>query len=437
MKMLFERYYASSLGRFRISVTTEARRAEASGHGADIVQILAKDKRSDQEKTRLMQRFLQVTPELAAARQEIAKLRATMPALGITMVMKERSPAHPRSTHIHHRGEFLQPKERVQSGLPAILAAQRAGDAPRHRLDFARWLVAPDNPLTARVVMNRQWQAFFGRGIVRTTEDFGLQGDLPTHPELLDWLAQEFVRQKWSMKQMHKLIVLSNTYQQSSRLTPDLLKKDPENKLLARGPRVRLEAEQIRDSLLAVSGLLSAKIGGPSVFPPQPASVTTEGVYGAIKWTPSTGEDRYRRGMYTFLKRSIPYAMFATFDGVTGETCQARREISNSPLQALTMLNDLVVIEAAQALGKRIAESPGSVEDRATLLFRRCLMRAPTEDERAALVEFYQRQFERIKAGKLNAATIAGAKDGDAVQRAAWTLTARAVMNLDEMITKE
>jgi hypothetical protein len=434
--MLFERYYASGLGRFRIAATTDAKRAEATSHGDALEAILVKKDRSDDEKQRLRRRFLEVAPELAAARQEIDKLRAGMPAYSTTMVMKERSAANPRPTRIHHRGEFLQAKAPVEPGVPSVLPAM-PNDAPRNRLGFARWLVAADNPLTARVTMNRQWQAFFGRGIVRSTDDFGLQGDLPTHPELLDWLAQEFVREKWSMKAMHKRIVMSAAYQQSSVITPELLAKDPENKLLARGPRVRLEAEQIRDSLLAVSGLLSPKQGGPSVFPPQPASVTTEGVYGALAWKTSTGEDRYRRGLYTFLKRSIPYAMFATFDGVTGETCQARREISNSPLQALTMMNDLVVIEAAQALGKRIAESPGSTEERATLLFRRCLMRSPTKDERTALVAYHQQQQERLQSGKLNAATIAGTKDGEVVQRAAWTLVARAVMNLDEMITKE
>jgi hypothetical protein len=436
LSMLFERHYACGLGRFRISVTTDAKRAEATNHGHAISAILANKQRSADETTRLRARFLEVAPELAEARKEIDQLRASMPSYQTTMVMKERSPENPRPTHIHHRGEFLEPKERVEAGLPAFLPPLPR-DAPRNRLGFARWLVSPENPLTARVVMNRQWQAFFGRGIVRTVEDFGLQGELPTHPELLDWLAQEFANQRWSMKRMHKLIVMSATYQQSSRVTPDLLSKDPENRLLARGPRVRLEAEQIRDSLLSVSGLLSAKLGGPSVFPPQPTSVTTEGVYGAIKWQVSSGEDRYRRGLYTFLKRSIPYAMFATFDGVTGETCQARREISNSPLQALTMLNDQVVIECAQALGKHMVETPGTVDERVTLLFRRCLMRAPSNAERGALVEFHQRQHERLKSGMLNARTIAGSDGGDGVARAAWTLTARAVMNLDEMITKE
>jgi hypothetical protein len=414
-------------------VTTDAKRAEATNHGFGIEAIFAKKDRTDDEKRRLLQRFLELTPELAGPRQEIDKLRASMPNYQVTMVMKERSSANPRPTHIHHRGEFLQPKERVEPGVLSKLHPLPK-DAPRNRLSLARWLVSPDNPLTARVVMNRQWQALFGRGIVRTTEDLGLQGEMPTHPELLDWLALQFVKDGWSMKRMHKTIVMSATYQQASRITPALLKTDPENKLLARGPRVRLEAEQIRDSLLAISGLLSPKIGGPSVFPPQPASVTTEGVYGAIKWTPSTGEDRYRRGMYTFLKRSIPYAMLATFDAVSGETCLARRDVSNTPLQALTMLNDIVVIESAQALGKSIAESKGTDEEKMALLFRCCLMRAPTTEEREALRQFHSEVTERLKSGKLSAKTLAGT---DSVERAAWVLTARALMNLDEMITKE
>jgi Protein of unknown function (DUF1553) len=426
------------LGRFRISVTADPRKAEASTHGNAVEAILARpaEQRTPEERQQLRHRFLEVAPELAAARKEIEQLRSSLPAFTTTLVMKERPAANPRPTHIHHRGEFLQPKEGVQPGVLSALHAFPT-DAARNRLEFARWLVSPDNPLTARVTMNRQWQAFFGRGLVRTTEDLGLQGELPTHPELLDWLAREFVNQGWSLKKMHKLIVMSATYQQSSRIAPDLLTRDPENKLLARGPRVRLEAELVRDSLLRVSGLLSPKLGGPSVFPPQPPSVTTEGVYGAIQWKVSTGEDRYRRGLYTFLKRSIPYAMFATFDGVTGETCQARREISNSPLQALTMLNDLVVIECAQKLGSTMAAAPGSVDERMAKLFRRCLTRPPSVEEREALVGFFARQRERLEKGTLDARIIAGTDGGDVVQSAAWTLVGRAVLNLDEMVTKE
>jgi hypothetical protein len=438
LSMLFERYYASGLGRFRISVTTAPRRAEATGHGGAIEAILARPsaQRTAEEREQLRRRFLEIAPELAAAHKEIAALRASLPAYVTTLVLKERPPANPRPTHIHHRGEFLSPKAAVEPGIPAALPPLPK-DAPRNRLGFARWLVSPDNPLTARVVINRQWQTFFGRGLVRTTEDLGMQGEFPTHPDLLDWLAREFIRQGWSLKKMHKLIVTSATYQQSSRLTPELLARDPENKLLARGPRVRLEAELIRDSLLRVSGLMAPKLGGPSVFPPQPPSVTTEGVYGPIQWKVSPGEDRYRRGLYTFLKRSIPYAMLATFDGVSGETCQARREVSNTPLQALTMLNDLVVVEAAQKLGGTLAASPGSVEDRVTELFRRCLSRPPSAPERVALVTFFNRQRDRLQKREPDARKIAGSDGPDVVSRAAWTLAARAVLNLDEMITKE
>jgi hypothetical protein len=439
LTMLFERYYASGLGRFRIWVTTDPRKTvRASGHGTAIDAILAKaaDRRSAGEVLQLRQRFLEVCTELADARKEIEKLRAALPAFTATLVLKERPPTNPRPTHIHHRGEFLQPKEAVEPGVLSVLHPLAAG-LPRNRLGLARWLMAPENPLTARVTMNRQWQALFGRGFVHTTEDLGLQGELPSHPELLDWLACEFVKQGWSLKKMHKLMVMSATYRQSSRVTPELLRRDPQNKLLARGPRVRLEAEAIRDSLLRVSGLLAPKLGGPSVFPPQPPSVSTEGVYGPLKWTVSPGQDRYRRGLYTFLKRSIPYAMFATFDGVTGENCLGRREISNTALQALTMLNDLVVIEAAQKLGSTLAAAPGFVEARTIELFRRCLTRPPSAEERAAIADFFSRQQVRLRKGELDAKAIAGPGEGDLVERAAWTLLARAVLNLDEMLTKE
>jgi hypothetical protein len=285
--------------------------------------------------------------------------------------------------------------------------------------------------------MNRQWAAFFGRGIVSTTEDFGYQGQPPTHPELLDWLAVELVNQGWSMKRMHKLIVMSATYQQASAILPQHQQQDPENKLLAHFPRQRLEAEAVRDAALKVSGLLSAKLGGPSVFPPQPASVTAEGAYGALGWKVSEGEDRYRRGLYTFAKRTAPYAMFQTFDGPSGEVCLARREESNTPLQALTLLNDAVFVEAAQALGKQMGAEPGTVDERITALFRRCLTRPPSDDERELLAKYYLAQLDRLKRNELDAEKIAGAGDGDAVERAACTLTARAILNLDEVISKQ
>jgi hypothetical protein len=235
---------------------------------------------------------------------------------------------------------------------------------------------------------------------------------------------------------MHKLMVLSATYQQSSRVTPELLAHDPENKLLAHGPRSRLEAELIRDSALRASGLLSEKVGGPSVFPPQPASVTTEGTYGGINWKPSPGTDRYRRGLYTFSKRTAPFAMYNTFDAPSGEACVARRDVSNTPLQALTLLNDVVFVEAAQAFGKVLTERGGPVDERVRDLFRRCLTRSPDPDEVAALTNFFDTQKRRFEAKELDAAAIAGPGIGDMNERAAWTAVARVVLNLDESISK-
>jgi hypothetical protein len=238
------------------------------------------------------------------------------------------------------------------------------------------------------------------------------------------------------LKALHRLIVTSAAYRQSSAVTPELLARDAENRLLARGPRVRLEAELVRDTALRASGLLSQKMGGPSVFPPQPPGVTTEGTYGALQWKVSEGEDRYRRGLYTFAKRTAPYAMTLTFDGPSGEACVARRETSNTPLQALTLLNDTVFVEAAQALGRMMTGRQGSVEDRAAYLFRRCVTRPPSQEELTALVSFYSEQKKRFESKALDAAAIAGAGDGDVNDRAAWTALARALLNLDEVITK-
>jgi hypothetical protein len=285
--------------------------------------------------------------------------------------------------------------------------------------------------------MNRQWAAFFGRGIVATLGDFGYQGEPPTHPELLDWLAVELVNQGWSMKKMHRLIVTSATYRQSSRVTPELLEKDPHNTLLARGPRFRLEAELIRDAALRSGGLLSEKVGGPSVFPPQPPGVTSEGTYGALPWKASEGPDRFRRGLYTFSKRTAPFAMFVAFDAPSGEACLARREVSNTPLQALTMMNDMVYTEAAQALGRGTAAATEPVEARAMYLFRRCLTRPPDKDELARLVAFYRAQKQRFVNKELDAAAVAGPGEGDVAERAAWTAAARVLLNLDETVTKE
>ena len=320
--------------------------------------------------------------------------------------------------------------QRFPSFLPELPEGQ-----PANRLTFAQWLVSRENPLTGRVIMNRHWEAFFGRGLVRTLEDFGFQGELPSHPDLLDWLAVEFANQGWSQKKMHKLMVMSATYQQTSRVTEELRERDPQNVLWARGPRFRLEAELIRDTALVASGLFSPSLGGPSVFPPQPASVTTEGAYGALQWKTSEGPDRYRRGLYTFAKRTAPYAMTLTFDGPSGQSCQAFRERSNSPLQALTLLNDDVFMECARSLGSWAADQ---TDERAKVLdrvFLRCLGRLPSAEESSKLLAFYDRQLARFEGGELNAKEIL-ANDNGSVEQAAWTALVRVLLNLDETITK-
>jgi hypothetical protein len=438
VQMLFERYYSSGLGRFRISATTDTRSAVARDMPVEVedVLLIPEEKRTTQQEERLLHQFLMTAPELAKERDEIERLRKQLPAYPTTLVMEERPAENPRPTFIHNRGEFLQPKERVEPDVFSVLPPLPK-DTPRNRLSLARWLVSPDNPLTGRVTMNRQWAAFFGRGIVPTLQDFGYQGERPSHPELLDWLAVELVKQGWSKKKMHKLIVRSATYRQSSRVSPELAAKDPHNELLARGPRVRLEAEQLRDAALRYSGLLSEKIGGPSVFPPQPPAVTTEGAYGQLQWKVSKGPDRYRRGLYTFSKRTAPFAMFATFDAPSGEVCVARREVSNTPLQALTLLNDPAFTEAAQALGKMMAERKGSVAERVDYLFRRCLTRPPSAEEAAQLVRFFQTQKSRCQRKEIDAAKIAGTGAGDVNERAAWTALARTLFNLDEAIVKD
>ena len=437
LKLLFERYYAAGMGRFRISITGDERPAEARGLAAEVEESLGvpADRRTPAQQAAIRKQFLQVAPELAGARREIQKLRDALPAFQTTLVMQEREPQYRRTTLLRNRGEFLEPRDKVAAEMISLFPPLPEG-TPRDRLAFARWLVSSSNPLAARVTMNRLWAAFFGRGLVRTTEDFGFQGEQPTHPELLDWLATEFVRQGWSQKKMMRTLVTSAAYRQSARVTAEALQKDPENKLLSRSPRTRLDAEVVRDSTLKAAGLLSSKIGGPSVFPPQPPGITTEGTYGPLPWTVSQGEDRFRRGLYTFAKRTAPYAMFATFDGPSGEACVARREVSNTPLQALTMLNDEVVVEAARQVGRTAAADPAPAEKKIAGLFRRCLSREPDPAEVALLLKYLDAQRARIAAHELDAVKIAGKGDGAPAERAAWTLLFRALLNLDEFVTR-
>jgi hypothetical protein len=435
IRMLFERYYASDLGRFRISVTSDPRAGPADlPADAEAATRIPAGRRTAAETTVLERAYLELAPQFKPEREAIAALRKQMPAFNTALVLVERPANNPRNTYLHHRGEYLQRREAVTPGVLSALPPLPAG-VPANRLSFARWLVSPANPLTARVTVNRQWAALFGKGIVPTLQDFGYQGEPPSNPELLDWLAVEFMRRGWSLKAIDRLIVTSATYRQSSRVTPEQMAKDPDNRLLSHAPRVRMEAEMVRDSALTACGLLSRKIGGPSVYPPQIPGITTEGAYGAFEWKVSAGEDRYRRGLYTFAKRSAPYAMFLTFDAPSGEVCLARRDVSDTPLQALTLLNDQVLVEAAQALGSRIAALPGSDADRIDRMFRRCLTRPPRADETAMMQRFVKEQRARFDRKELDAAAIAGPGPGDLISRAVWTTLARTLLNTDECIT--
>ena len=398
IRLSHENYYSAALGRFRISVTAAEKAITATGFSDAVNAALSTDDESltDGQNELLLDEFLLSAPALKPRHDKIAELKQSLPEFPTALVMQQRDPKHARQTFRHHRGEFMQPKEEVKPGVLQVLHELSTESRPT-RLTLAEWLVDRDNPLVARVVMNRHWEAFFGRGLVRTTEDFGYQGEYPTHPELLDWLAVEFMESGWSLKHMHKLIVMSSTYRQSSAITPRQLELDPENKLLCRAPSLRLEAEVLRDFVLASSGLLSEKIGGPSVFPPQPPGIT-EAAYGALNWIVSEGEDRYRRGLYTFNKRTAPYAAFGLFDAPSGEVCVPRRIRSNTPLQSLAMLNDEVVMEAARFMAGECMEKYGD-DNRAIAIeqFRRCATRPPEPEELESVLGYFENQLERFR----------------------------------------
>ncbi len=353
----------------------------------------------------------------------------------------------PRETRIHMRGDFLSPGDMVTPAMPAILP--RANDKRSlNRLDLARWLVADENPLTARVAVNRVWQRLFGRGLVRTVDDFGLQGERPSHPELLDWLASEFRDNGWSEKRIVRLIVTSNTYRQSSATRTDLNDLDPENILLARQNRLRVEAEIVRDLALAVSGQWDSRVGGPSVRPPQPADHARLTYADSAKWVVSQGGDAWRRGLYTFFQRTSPYPMFATFDAPDSNECCVEREKSNTPLQALTLWNDEVFFTCAQNLGRRVlmetpqgAVSEDSIQRRIEYAFLLCLGRVPDEVELATVKEAYNTQYELCRADVSAARTLIGQQPippGTTPEElAAWVIIGRTLMNLDEFITRE
>ncbi|MBY0522314.1 MAG: DUF1553 domain-containing protein [Gemmataceae bacterium] len=369
----------------------------------------------------------------------IIELKAAEPKVVTTMVMQERKT--PRLTTIHIQGDFTRKGDAVTPGTPSVLHALKVPrSAGLNRLDLAKWIVDPNNPLTPRVAMNRYWQHYFGTGLVETENDFGTQGTPPSHPELLDWLATEFIAQKWSMKAMHRLIVTSATYRQSSKHRADLLAVDARNRLLARQSRLRLDAEIVRDTALTSSGLLTPTIGGPSVFPPQP-----EGVYLFTQvrrdWKANTDADRYRRGMYTYFWRSAPHPGLTVFDAPDAATTCTRRNRSNTPLQALTLLNDQAYFEFAQALATRILkEAKDDNAERIQLAFRLCLARTPSEREERRLKELLAQQIAAFEEAPESEAQLFAPKISPKIsprQQAAWTMVARVLMNLDEFVTRE
>ena len=440
---LLQNYPEHAIGKFRIAVTGSDKPVRQ--HPTDILKLLAKNEpdRSEGERNRLTDYFARFEPALAAKREHLAKLRdelAKVKAPTTVPVLRELEGKKRRKTKIQIRGNFLVTGEEVQPGLPGELHATPEG--PIDRMALAQWIVDPENPLTPRVTANRFWEAIFGMGLVRTSEDFGSQGEQPSHPELLDWLATQLVKTDWNVKEFLKLLVTSATYRQSSKVTPELVARDPENRLLARGPRFRLSAEMVRDQALFAAGLLSGKMYGPPVKPPQP-SIGLNAAFGSgIDWQTSKGEDKYRRGIYTTWRRSNPYPSMAAFDAPNREVCTVRRDRTNTPLQALVTLNDPVYMEAAQGLARRVVALGEPAEEAIQEAYRICLSRPASPKEVGAVKTLLEKTKRRLKespdrAAKLATEPIGPAPEGtDIVELASWSVVANVLLNLDEIFLK-
>ena len=465
------------LGKFRLSWTSDTRVAEFAKTPVPILALLniKPESRTDAQQSELAKHYVSIAPELKADRDKLAAIKKQLADLKPAMtvpIMKELAANMRRKTRLQFRGNFEDLGQDVTEGTPAAFPPLPK-DAPMNRLTLAKWLIDANNPLTARVIANRFWEQVFGIGIVSTSEDFGAQGDQPFHPELLDWLAVELqegspslmsllapalrgegpgVRglqtgtespaQPWDMKRFLKQLVMTAAYRQSSKVTPELYERDPENRLLARGPRFRLSAEMIRDQALAVSGLLSPKLYGPSAKPPQPTSGLSAAFGSSTDWQTSAGEDKFRRGLYTEWRRSNPYPSMSTFDAPNREVCTVRRSRTNTPLQALVTLNDPVYVEAAQSLARRIAATGSSTGDKTLFAFRQVTSRNPTDDELNRLEKLFNASREQLQKQPDHAMKLAtdplgpAPKDADVTELAAWTLVGNVLLNLDEMLMK-
>jgi hypothetical protein len=410
------------------------------------IAVLSTEKRSKPQTNKIGLYFLeyqapaeiqQAWRQVGDTREALNKFEETIPTV---MVMEEMKV--PRESHLLIRGAYDQPGDKVSPGVPAVLPPLPAG-VPNDRLGLAKWLVDPANPLTARVTVNRFWAMYFGTGLVKTVEDFGSQGEWPSHPELLDWLATEFIRAGWDMKAMQKLIVTSATYRQSSRFVPELMQKDPENRLLARGPRVRLPAETVRDEVLAISGLLVDRVGGPSVKPYQPAGVWQD-VAGGADYQQDHGDNLYRRSLYTFWKRTAPPPSMMIFDAAGRETCTVSESRTNTPLQALDLMNDVAYLEASRMLAERAMTNAGpQADDRIAFAFRAATARAPSPKEAQVLLDNLKYYRDRYQTDRESAAKLLTQGEHprneklDQSELAAYTMVTSLILNLDEIVTKQ
>lgn len=427
------------------------KRAGLPKHVQDIL-VVESEKRNEDQRTKLLRYYLeQVNPVTAARLAEPKKKEAELrkkveevdKSIPSTLIMEDRK--DPRQAHVLERGEYTLKREKVPSAVPEWIAPAPK-DAPANRLGLAQWLVDPGHPLTARVTVNRFWLQFFGTGLVKTAEDFGVQGEYPSHPQLLDWLAKDFVESGWDVKRLIKMMVTSATYRQSSRVQPDKLAVDPENRLLARGPRYRLDAEVIRDQALALSGLLVPTIGGKSVKPYQPAGLWKPVGFGGSNtsvFKQDTGEKLYRRSMYTFWKRTSPPPSMEAFDAPNRETCQVRRARTNTPLQALVLMNDVQYVEAARKFAERVMKEGGSaLEKRVEFAFRSTLARHPSAREKAFLQQMYQEYHQEFGSDVKAAEKLLSAGESkrdealDVPELASWTMVTHLLLNLSETVTR-
>ena len=441
---LYHNFPTKKLKQFKISVSNLTNPMPAIPIAIETALAKSQNKRSQQEEAKLLRFFAQHDPDSKEELTRVTELEEQLERikpLTTVPVMQEVPTSQVRTTHIQHRGNYMDLGKEVSPGTPKAfheLTNDRAAD----RMSLARWLVDRDNPLTARVVANRYWEALFGKGIVVTSEEFGSQGELPSHPELLDWLAVELMESGWDLKHLLKLIVSSATYRQSSKLSPELYEKDPDNRFLARGPRFRISAETVRDQALAVSGLLNKSMFGPSVKPLQPEFGLNSAFGGKTDWETSDGADKYRRGIYTSWRRSNPYPSMAAFDAPNREFCTVRRDRTNTPLQALVTLNDPVYIEASQALGRRMEAIDGNLDEKLEYGFQLCLARSPSEKEATALARLYQDTRSQYSENHESAVKMATdplgelPTDGNPAIFAAWTVVGNALLNLDEMFLK-